>query len=157
MINVDKAYSVLIKNSNRYWINKHRRLGLQAALVCQSVLHWIDMWPLPMSLRLKGVSKKLRDRTLYRRALWPIQCIIFSDRNTQMALGETILWSPWSENPILWFIPSLDFRFYIYGSRFKNWPGIINQSRADNIPRRSPATSLFSVFRLRPLEKRLPC
>ena len=53
-----------------------------------------------------------------------------------MALGETILWSPWSENPILWFIPSLDFRFYIYGSRFKNWTGI-NQSIADNIPMRS--------------------
>ena len=137
MINVDKAYSVLIKNSNRYWINKHR-LGPQAALVCQSVLRWIDMCTLPMSLRLKGVSKKLRDRTLYHRHYNRSNASYLAIEifhRTQMALGETILWSPWSENPILWFIQSLDSSF-IYGLRFKNSTDI-NQSRADNIPMRS--------------------
>ena len=150
MINVDKAYSVLIKNSNRYWINKHR-LGPQAALVCQSVLHWIDMCTLPMSLRLKGVSKKLRDRTLYHRHY----------NRSNASYLETDLhrwrWVRQSFDPRDQWIRSCDLYNlwtpgFIYDSRFKNWTGI-NQSGADNIPRRSSATSLFSVFRLTSWEK----
>ena len=130
MINVDKAYSVLIKNSNRYWINKHR-LGPQAALytVNQHYTEWhrsIELYtgaPLLLSLRLKGVSKKLRDRTLYHwHYSWSNASYLETEiaQRTQMALCETILWSLWSENQILWFIQALDSRF-LFMAHDLNW------------------------------------
>ena len=134
MINVDKAYSVLIKNSNRYWINKHR-LGPQAALVCQSALHWIDIGALsfeqlspphvPMSLRLKGVSKKLRDRTLYHRHYSRSNASYLETEIVQRRLVRNTDGARW-DNPLIPVIRESDPVIYkslapgfIYGPRFK--------------------------------------
>ena len=98
MINVDKAYSVLIKNSNRYWINKHR-LGPQAALVCQSALHWIDIGALsfeplspPHVSPIERGEQKVERQDIIPSALFPIQCIIFGNRNSPEEAGPEHRW-----------------------------------------------------------------
>ena len=86
--------------------------------------HWaVHRSPLLLSLRLKGVSKKLRDRTLYHwHYSWSNASYLETEiaQRTQMALCETILWSLWSENQILWFIQALDSRF-LFMAHDLNW------------------------------------
>ena len=134
MINVDKAYSVLIKNSNRYWINKHR-LGPQAAsLVCQSALHWVDIGALSfeqlspphVSPIERGEQKVERQETLYHRHYSRsnasyLETEIVRRRLTRYTDGVR------RDNPLIPVIGESDpviytssgLQIFIYGSRFK--------------------------------------
>ena len=119
MINVDKAHSALIKNSNRYWINKHRlgvpvtgssRLRRSAGLSIRVTLNWqSEYWalnraPPPVSRSERGEQKAER-QDIIPVALFPIQCITFRDGQRIRSRLESESFDP-SDQTIPWFIQS---------------------------------------------------
>ena len=148
MINVDKAYSVLIKNSNRYWINKHRGLVYRQRRSVNQYYTELTCGPSPCLSDWKGWAKS-----------WETGHYTVGHYNRSNASYLAIEIHRWrsvrqSFDPRDQRIRSCDLYnlwtsgFIFMAHDLKTGPALLTRAEPIMFPWDPPATSLFSVFRL---------